>query len=259
MMLREVLIFPEILTSRRVAKLKPFAQLFYRNLMHVCDGAGVFENDPELLCNALYPRARHAVTPEAIAKWLKECHEAGLIRFHTDDQGRPLGEFTTWLQRDTRRRQRYRHSKDRTPDELPFEDGPPDPPPPKKKRNGMEGKRREDAPLPTMQVETDQAWMARVQAANPEVDVPGELRKALAKNPRAGRKYFEEQWLPNCERPIQLTTPTGAVMTVQPEPEAWRAYLKDHYEGESWAESAAASDWQSMPAHWRAKIAREMA
>ena len=56
-------------------------------------------------------------------------------------------------------------------------------------------------------------------------------------------------------------SPQGAlapVLAMAPEPEAWRQFLKDKYEGESWAESAAAYSWETMPEGMRSKIAREI-
>lgn len=136
MILREVLVFPQILSSTRVARLNPFAQLFYRNLMHVCDGGGVFENDPKLLCSALYPRALDRVKPKAVVTWLMECQAAGLIRFYTDEKGRSLGEFMDWLQKDLKRRRRFA-TREQTPGELPLFGGGAPPP---RVPNGIEGK-----------------------------------------------------------------------------------------------------------------------
>lgn len=126
MKLREILMDPGILSSQRVSRLSPFAQLFYRNLMHACDGGGVFENDPLMLCTHLYPRALDRVKPKTIATWLIECQGAGLVRFYTDDKGRSLGEYATWLQRDTKRRRRFAQ-REHTPGELPqlFSHSPP--------------------------------------------------------------------------------------------------------------------------------------
>lgn len=138
MILREVMVFPQILGSRKVTGMSPFAQLFYRNLMHACDGGGVFENDPEALRTALYPRALDRVKPKTVANWLRECHDADLLRFYTDDRGRALGEFVTWLQLDTRRKRRYA-GREQPPADLPqlFTSGPPGAP---RERIGIEGK-----------------------------------------------------------------------------------------------------------------------
>jgi hypothetical protein len=72
------------------------------------------------------------------------------------------------------------------------------------------------------------------------------------------RIYFE-RWLANTGAEVtfegQGPTPAGPM---EPEPEAWKAYLKDRYEEEEWAATAALYTWGALPANWRHKIVREM-
>lgn len=106
--------------------------------------------------------------------------------------------------------------------------------------------------------ETETEWLARLRRDWPLVDIAAELREAGRKKPRGvERLWFEEHWLPRCSAKVGTVTAGGEVV-IEAEPEAWRLHLKDHYEGESWAESAAALTWAGLPAHWRTKIATEM-
>ena len=45
----------------------------------------------------------------------------------------------------------------------------------------------------------------------------------------------------------------------EPEPPGWRVWLAHAYGDKSWALSAAACRWSTLPIAWRAKIAREIA
>jgi hypothetical protein len=255
----------------------PHAQLFYRNLMHACDAAGTFENEPAQLASYLYPMARDRVNKDTVVRWLLECQRAGLVTFHTDDNGRALGRFTTWMQRDTKRKVRYSNGKT-NPDELPrlFTNDPDaaekthstgraeptverktDPPRAPNQLNRIEGE-GEKAPAP----ENQEDWLARLRAAHPRLDVDQEL-KAWAKycqkhGKKPDRQHFERQWIANIGAPVEFGPGTAPTAPVEPEPEAWRTYLKDEYGGEEWASTAACYDWPTLPANWRAKIAREM-
>jgi hypothetical protein len=81
----------------------------------------------------------------------------------------------------------------------------------------------------------------------------------MSKKPSAGRKYFENHWLPNCEQPIAVSEGAKPAGPVEREPDGWKDHLKEKYPDESWAVSAMVYTWESMPAPWRSKIAREIA
>lgn len=282
MILREALVFPGILGSKKVCSMKPHAQLFYRNLMHACDGAGVFENDPKELCAYLYPTARDRVTKETVGRWLLECHQAGLITFHTDDNGRALGKFVTWLQRDTGRKRRY-HNGETNPGELDelFTSDPEKThsaelsktatgPPSEVNRKGREGKgkapeapARPAAPAPASNdIETESDWRKRLVLAWPNVDLNRELTAAAEDRRKRGKKleraWFERHWLPNWSPTVNLDAHPTAATAIDPEPEGWRVYLKDRYDGEDWAYTAGLMAWAALPVAYRKRIAREM-
>ncbi len=62
-----------ILRSRRIAKLSPMAELFYRRLMSVADDFGRYYADPALLLSDCYPIRPDWASEEKVIAWLEEC------------------------------------------------------------------------------------------------------------------------------------------------------------------------------------------
>jgi hypothetical protein len=128
---------------------------------------------------------------------------------------------------------------------------------------GREKRARRATPAPDA-LESQEDWLARLRTEHAHLDLDRELRAWSAycqkQGKRPQRPHFEA-WLTNCGPAVELPgySSTGQPAHVEPEPEAWKAYLKDRYEGETWAETAAVYHWPELPANWRAKIAREMA
>lgn len=268
MPLREVLIRPGIVDSERVCALPLACQLFFRNLMHCCDGKARFPADAAELRAALYWRTP-AVTSPHIEAWLQKCAHARLVKLYTRD-GKKYGEVENYGQRDTARKAIYPCPPGQVEMNL---DADPPPKKPKKKGNRIEGE-GEHAPegatpptpakfsMPALQT-TQEQWLATLHAQWPAIDVPAQLREAALAQQRAGRKlergWFEKHWLPNVSPTVSFATATAAPSaTISPEPEAWRLWLKDRHYGESWAESAAACNWTTLPANFRSKIERGM-
>ena len=79
-----------ILTSERVNKLAPQAELFYRRLMSVVDDFGRYYAHPALLRAACYPLRVDEVSEADIASWLTEVESAGLIALYAVDGKRYL-------------------------------------------------------------------------------------------------------------------------------------------------------------------------
>lgn len=71
-----------ILTSERVNKLAPHAEVFYRRLMSVVDDYGRFEANPKLLRASCYPLRVDEVREADISRWLTEVESAGLIALY---------------------------------------------------------------------------------------------------------------------------------------------------------------------------------
>jgi hypothetical protein len=71
-----------ILTSERVDKLQPQAEVFYRRLMSVVDDYGRFDANPKLLRASCYPLRVDAVREADISRWLTEVESAGLIALY---------------------------------------------------------------------------------------------------------------------------------------------------------------------------------
>lgn len=261
---RDVLVRHGVIDSPKLAKQPLALQLFFRNLLHLGDRNARFSADPDDIRYDLYRHALDRVKKHHIQDWLATCHRLGLIQLYTGS-GKAFGQILNYGQTDSKRRALHPAPDDEPelplgaeranrpkPPRRPRPAIPPDPP---ILIQGSEVKEeRHTAPQP----ETDQEWLTRLAHQYPHLNLAHELQAAQKKQPRCGRRYFEDHWLPNCEQPIQIQTATGTTMTIEPEPEAWKMYLKDRYENESWAESAAACTWTTMPSHWRSKIAREM-
>lgn len=121
----------------------------------------------------------------------------------------------------------------------------------------------EDAspPAPPIFQESQDQWLKRLESKWPQIKLAKELQAAQTNRQLQGKKlerrWFEEHWLANITPVVEL----GQVQTaaaVAPEPEGWRVYLKDNYDDQSWAKSAAAYTWASMPGNWRDRLTREM-
>ena len=79
-----------ILTSERVNKLGPHAELFYRRLMSVVDDYGRFYAHPALLRASCYPLRVDEVRETDISRWLTEVESAGLIALYAVNSKRYL-------------------------------------------------------------------------------------------------------------------------------------------------------------------------
>lgn len=238
MILRDCIVRSGIVDSARVCALPVACQLFFRNLLHACDGAGRFPADADELRNAFYWRSPGVSKPHVEA-WLTKCHQAGLVKLYTSG-GKAYGGMPNYGQRDTKRRVLYPPPDD---GELNFAVSldPDDPPAskPKKKRNevkGRESAREAPAALPAPAVEnlseSHEAWLARLQVAWPHLDVRAEAVKAYVKKSKRGeqleRGWFEASWLPKCTETVTnraLFAPQAASAMTQGEPEGWRAVL----------------------------------
>ncbi|RME71366.1 MAG: hypothetical protein D6781_04380 [Verrucomicrobia bacterium] len=240
MILRDCLVRHGIVHSRKVLSLRPAAQLFFRNVLHVCDGAGRFEADPDLLRAVLYGPILHKIQRGDVVRWLTECHQAGLIKLYTVG-GQGYGCVLNYGQRDRLRKVRYPSPE---PDQLELatvagesvEQGdrrrrarrkrPPDPPPEQnrieeKKREGEGARAQAHASAPSMpphppilnreakevRGETQVEWLARLAAQYPGIDIERELCAAIEVQRRKGRQlergWFEAHWLPHVDVPVE--------------------------------------------------------
>jgi len=253
MKLRDRMIYAGLVTSDLKRRHRLPVREFYRDLLHVCDDHGRFEADAALLRAVLYAPILDRVSERDVEGYLQQlaAQKHGDIKLYTV-RGRGYGKVTKWRQLALRKLVGDYPDEPGDP-ELPLGSGP-EPPPKEYKKE----RRKEGTALPLIADESEQDWLARLQATHPTVDVRAELAACLRAKPKAGRKWFERHWLANAEPPLRAPGAPASVAVIEPEPEAWRLYLKDNYETESWADSAAACTWSDMPANWRAKIAREM-
>lgn len=259
---REVLVRPGIIDSERVCALPIACQLFFRNLLHACDGRGRFPADAAELRSAFYRRCP-GVSTAHVEAWLVKCHQARLVMLYTSG-GRAYGEVVNYGQRDTKRRELYPSPDD---GELNFAGPPADPPDPPDRpsiqKNRMEGKGKERAGRATPAPDSQELWLSRLREQFPGVDVDAELRAAARnralQNKKLERQWFERHWLANLSTVVEFTTAAGTTQTVQlAEPEGWRVYLKDRYYEEEWAQTAQVMPWASLPKNWQEKILREV-
>lgn len=253
---RPVLVRAGIIDSARVCALPIACQLFFRNLLHACDGRGLFPADADELRAAFYRRAPGVSKPHVEA-WLTKCHQAGLVNLYTRG-GKGYGELINFGQRDTKRAQLYPPPDD---GELNFTGPPPDPDssPIKQKRSEGKGKERVERAAPAP--ESQEIWLARLRAAHPAINIDGELRAAAKNRAAQGRKlerqWFETHWIGNLSTVVDFASGPAAAEPAMAEPEAWRAYLNEQHHEEEWANTAQIMEWKSLPRNWQEKISRE--
>ena len=283
---RPVLVREGILDSERVCRLGLAQQLFFRNLLHVCDGASRFDADADDLRFTLYRRSLDRVKAFHVRQWLDELHRAGLVELYTRS-GKAYGRVLNYGQRDSMRKVLHP-----APDSEPeFAFAPPDPepaPPPRKRRvkstappvdmNGNEMKGREggarsapDAPPPAPLAFED--WVARLRAEWPGVDILGEYLKACRRKnaEQVDRAWFEAYWLPECSpatdaaafRALRTATKTETPAGAPEEIPGWRELLDGtaygaggRFEVTSWAQVAKDKD---VLAYVRAEAERRCA
>ena len=279
---RPVLVREGILDSERVCRLGLAQQLFFRNLLHVCDGASRFDADADDLRLTLYRRSLDRVKTAHVRQWLQELHVAGLVELYTRS-GKAYGKLLNYGQRDSMRKVLHPSPDDEL--ELPLEAVKPPAPPPRAKRtkappapdlapppdmnrNEMKGRgTRREAPPPPPENFAD--WVERLRGQWPGVDILGEYAKACRRkgSDQIDRPWFETAWLPEC-------SPAGdaaafAALRRGPRPEAapdveeidgWRDLLDGtaygaggRFEVTSWAEVAKNKD---VLAYVRAEAAR---
>lgn len=263
--LRDCLVRPGIIDSKAVCAQSLACQLFFRNLLHACDGAGRFLADADELRHAFYRRAPGVSRPHVEA-WLAQCHQARLVKLYTRD-GLGYGEILKYGQRDKQRRVLYPPPDD---GELNFAAAPPGPP---EERNRIEGKgtryarraqRATPAPAAGFLSETQSQWIARLEGEHPGIDIVAELH-AAAKNRRLQHKklerdWFEKHWLANLSVEVTLEPAGRTGKACEPEPEGWRGWLEDAYPHSAYTKGGREEglEWGELPADVRAKFAREI-
>jgi len=264
---RPVLVREGILDSERVCRLGLAQQLFFRNLLHVCDGADRFDADADDLRFTLYRRSLGRVKAGHIRQWLQELHTAGLIELYTVS-GKPYGKILNYGQRDTKRKVLH-PSPDGEP-ELPLGIAEAPPSAPKRRqaavatvavamnRSEVKGRGARRGTPPPPPPESFEAWVARLRDRFPGVDILDEYAKACRRKGAAqvDRAWFENAWLPECSpagdaeafaalRRERRAEPLPDV----PEIEGWRELLAGTnygaggpFEVTSWAEVARDKD-----------------
>jgi hypothetical protein len=273
MMLHKCIVRPEIRTSQRFARLNWLHRDLFYGLLNAAQGDGWFEASAQLLRAALYAPSLGKVSERDVRDGLLKLREVGLIKLWTGTNGRAYGQIHNYGQKFDYGRglpEEARAPSDELPlDAAPLKEAEPEPPPrpepARAKDNRIEmsgrGERAKRAAPDPKDLPSTEDWLAQLRESHPGIDIDRELRTWQAYCQKQGkqpqRPHFEA-WLRNCGPVVTLASTGSAAVAIEPEPEAWRAYLKDKYEDEGWADTASHYDWAQMPANWRAKIAREM-
>lgn len=255
------------ITDVRLRRLKPQVQLLLIFLRPLCDRNGRFGFNPAHIHMALYASAECGnISVRDVGAWLEILRSGDFIKTYTGADGRRVGEVASeyWRQKLKFGRDHFEAEPDQPELMLPAADPPnrrtkPRPERKEVKRGECEGAR--GAP-PETHTHTHFS-IESIRKRWPSLNVDAEVKDAQAyvrKNRSASAqldlRWFEEHWLKRSGEKLPSTL--GAVLVIEEEPEAWRVYLKDTYPDESWASSAAACTWETMPGHWRTKIVREM-
>lgn len=280
MNLHKVIVRPGIRTSERFGKLNFFERDMYYGLLNAGNGKdGWFEFNVTVLRAALFAPCLGKVSERDVKAGLLRLQEGRLIKLWTGKNGRAYGQIINY-------RQTFDYGEPLPPDAHPPPDdelplGATTDPPPRGELNRDElkggggeienppapncaGRRKPNAPIRT---EEQPAWLARLQVEWPDLDITAEALKAERERRLKGkmleRQWFEDNWLPKCS-PAVVNVTKGAngsskeAEVVQPEPERWRVWLKDRYNGQGFGSDAERYEWPEMPGKWRAKILREM-
>jgi hypothetical protein len=265
--MREVLVRPGVIDSERVCSLPVPCQLFFRNLLHACDGMGRFPADADELRNAFYWRAP-GVSRLHVEAWLTKVHQAGLVKLYTSG-GRPYGEIANYGQRDKRRRAVYPPRDD---EQLNFAAGPPESPPRPRKadKNRIEEKRREEKgegeePASLSQVkpcpESNEAFVERLTRAYPGLDLAAQekaCRKYCQRHGKTFERGYFERWIALATPPIEqpLFAPKKQQQNPTTEPDGWRSVIMDTNYGPAGAFEASA--WSDLPSDVQAWVLEEL-
>ncbi len=87
-----------ILTSPKVAKLGWAEEVLYRRLMSLVDDYGRYFASTDVLRGHAYPRQINKVSDSDLAKWLRGCVDAGLVRVYPAEDGESYLEIVNFGQ-----------------------------------------------------------------------------------------------------------------------------------------------------------------
>jgi hypothetical protein len=261
---RTVLVREGVLDSEKLSRLSTDVQLFFRNLLHLCDGAARFEADADDLRHILYRRSLDRVKTHHIRNWLAELHRVGLVQLYTSE-GRGYGTVPKFGQRDYLRAKRYPPPPGEP--ELPLATGdPPEPatrPAKKSEVKRIEGKGRESAQgAPNPQPPPIDYSLDALRMRWPALDIDDELAKALAFKRQTngpGAKldlaWFENHWLTGCGPTYTGATKPADAKPWESECPRWRELVADTAYGPGCTFEA--TSWAGLPPDVKQEVWRQ--
>jgi len=260
-------------TSARIGSVSERAELlFLRLLVTVCP-LGRYHAEPELVKSGALPNRPRIRTTEVVLA-LQELERAGLLARYSVPDGAAYLEIPRFGQRLKYEARSPFPAPTRVLDSpgqdvmgFAAEAEPPPRPPPEReeKRREVSVSREPRNTRRRGRRDTRHACncIQELQGRWPNYDIEDNLRRAQKqvtqkRGPGAvvTMWWFEEEWLAREPASAGPTAGRPAAAIEHPEPEGWRGWIEGS--GLSWAGSAMAMGWKSLPAHWRAKILQRM-
>lgn len=250
------------LTSQKIDALRDdSAELFLFRLGLKADKNGVYFGEAELLRAAVFPLQVSRRRLADVTRFRDKCAKAGLLRLWTAADGRPYVQILNFRQKTLNEKPLHPLPPGEPDDTGQQQLGIAEPePPPRASR--MKEKRKEESGEARGARDTRHAELCLDEISQqwPSHDLPACLRRAQAyvRRQRGTEAVVTVHWFVTHWLPGEAAPAVVGGRAIEPEPEAWRQYLKDRYTDEGWAASAAMFTWSEMPPQWRAKIAKEM-
>jgi len=277
MNLRQRMIPPRAINTPLRKKLRALLFWFWRDLWHVCDDFGRFEANPALLRAVLYSPILDRVSERDVEGYLRELHMAGGIKLYTvKEQG--FGKVLGFEQPGMRQLKAEYPDEPGAPELFAGDDPAPaaDPPRPKerKKKDVSEAMAdlgpppfrkgthtpapRKTSHLSSLEPRALDAYLDRLAATFPGVNIRGEIQRATAyvrrvRGPGAKLtlKFFEENWLPRTGGPSLADT--APIEHIPDEPEFWREMVNEEFPTSDYARGGAkeGTQWANLDADIR--------
>lgn len=269
---RDVLVRDSILHDARLCAAPLAVQLFYRNILHLGDGAGRFKADADEIRDTVYRRMRDRVSKRHVDSWLQYLHRASLIRLYTGPDGEGYAEIPNYGQRDKNRRVIHPAATEESLNfhapPAPVADPPPapglepdaSPPIPPPPSNSEVNRSECEAHTHTKKTSAEALAAARLRLSKkfPDINLDTEIARAEAyvrrtRGPGAtlSLAFFETSWLPKAGGPS--LSATAPIAKISAEPEYWREFLNEEFPTSVYSRGGEkeGTPWTDLPRHVR--------